>query len=57
MGASDAITLATYGLIVVLTALGGIFGPRAVLLVAAALAVLWVVILLGHRRDASEPGD
>ena len=57
MGASDFITLTTYGLIVGVTALGGIFGPRAVLLVAAALAVLWVVILVGHQRDANRPGD
>ena len=57
MGASDFITLVTYGLIVLATLLGGIFGPRAVLLVAAALAVLWVVILVGHRRDASGPRD
>ena len=57
MGASDFVTLTLYGLIVVLTALGGIFGPRAALLVAAALAVLWVVILVGHRRDANRGGE
>ena len=57
MGASDFITLTVYGLIVLTTLLGGIFGPRAVLLVAAALAVLWVVILAGHRRDANDARD
>ncbi len=55
MGAEDFITLALYGLIVVLTALGGIFGPPIVLLPAAALAILWVVILVGHLRDANRP--
>jgi hypothetical protein len=47
----DLIVLTVYGAIVVLTALGGIFGPPIVLLVAAALAILWIVILLGYRRD------
>ena len=51
MTADDLIPLALYGAIVVLTALGGIFGPPIVLLPAAGLAVLWVVMLLGHRRD------
>jgi len=51
MTADDLIPLALYGVIVVLTALGGIFGPPIVLLPAAGLAVLWVVMLLGHRRD------
>ena len=41
----------------VATALGGIFGPPIVLLVAAALAILWVVMLAGHRRDANTRGD
>jgi hypothetical protein len=47
----DIIVLTLYGLVVVLTALGGIFGPPIVLLVAAGLAILWVVILVGYRRD------
>jgi hypothetical protein len=51
MTADDVIPLALYGIIVFLTALGGIFGPPIVLLPAAGLAVLWVVMLLGHRRD------
>ena len=51
MTADDLIPLALYGVVVVLTALGGIFGPPVVLLPAAGLAVLWVVMLLGHRRD------
>ena len=55
MGLEDAITLAVYGVIVALTLLGGIFGPPAVLLVAAALAVLWVVIFVGHFRDRNAP--
>ena len=50
MTAENAIPLALYGLIIVLTALGGIFGPTIVLLPAAGMAVLWVVMLVGHRR-------
>ena len=51
MPGDDVIVLTLYGIIVVLTALGGIFGPPIVLLVALALAILWVVILIGYRRD------
>ena len=51
MTAEDLIPLAVYGLIIVLTALGGIFGPPIVLLPAAAMAVLWVVMFRGHRRS------
>jgi hypothetical protein len=49
-GAVIALTL--YGLIVLLTALGGI-GQPIILLPAAGLAVLWVVMLVGHRRPRS----
>ena len=49
MTADDLIPLGLYGLLVVLTALGGVFGPPIALLVAAGLAVLWVVMLAGHR--------
>ena len=51
MGLEDFITLALYGVIVLLTLLGGIFGPPIVLLPGAALAILWAVILAGHFRD------
>ena len=51
MSGHDVIVLTLYGIIVVLTALGGIFGPPIILLVALALAILWVVILVGYRRD------
>jgi len=51
MPGDDVIVLTLYGGIVVLTALGGILGPPIVLLVAAGLAILWVVIMLGYRRD------
>jgi hypothetical protein len=51
MALSDAIALALYGLIVALTALGGIFGPPIILVPAAGLAVLWVIMLLGLRRE------
>ena len=51
MTADDLIPLALYGVIVALVALGGILGPPIVLLPAAGLAVLWVVMLLEHRRD------
>jgi len=57
VSAEDVIPLVVYGVIVVATALGGIFGPPVVLLVAAALAILWVVMLAGHRRDANTRGD
>ncbi len=55
MAVDDLIPLALYGLIVVLTALGGIFGPHVALVPAAAMAVLWLVILAGHRRNANQP--
>jgi hypothetical protein len=45
------IALTLYGVVVVLTVLGGILGPPIVLLPAAGLAVLWVVILVEHRRE------
>jgi hypothetical protein len=51
MRADDIIPLAIYGVIVVLTALGGILGPPIVLLPATGLAVFWVVMLAGHRRE------
>jgi hypothetical protein len=51
MPGDDIIVLTLYGTIVVLTALGGIFGPPIVLLVAAGLAILWIVVLVGYRRD------
>ena len=51
MRPDDIIPLCLYGLVVVLVALGGVFGPPIVLLPAGALAVLWVVMLAGHRRD------
>jgi hypothetical protein len=51
MPGDDVIVLTLYGAIVVLTALGGIFGPPIVLLVAGGLAILWVVVLVGYRRD------
>lgn len=51
MPGDDVIVLTLYGIIVLLTALGGILGPPIVLLVALALAILWVVILVGYRRD------
>ena len=51
MGLEDFITLALYGVIVLLTLLGGIFGPPIVLLPGAALGILWAVILAGHFRD------
>ena len=47
----ELLTLTLYGVVVVLTALGGIFGPPIVLLPAAALAVLWIVIFSGHWRE------
>jgi len=56
VSADDVIPLVVYGVIVVATALGGIFGPPVVLVVAAALAILWVVMLVGHRRDANTRG-
>ena len=56
LGLEDAITLVLYGVIVLLTLLGGIFGPPIVLLPGAALAILWVVVLLGHFRDRNKPG-
>jgi hypothetical protein len=49
--AGDVIPLTLFGLIVILTALGGIFGPPVILVPATGLAVLWVVMLVGHRRD------
>jgi hypothetical protein len=51
MPGDDVIVLTLYGAIVVLTALGGIFGPPIVLLVAGGLAILWVVVFVGYRRD------
>jgi len=51
MTAGDAIPLTLFGLIVALTALGGIFGPPVILVPAGGLAVLWVVMLVGHSRD------
>jgi hypothetical protein len=50
MRLSDGIALTLYGLIVLLTALGGILGPPIILVPAAGLAVLWVVMLVGHAR-------
>ena len=52
MALGDAIALTLYGLVVLLTALGGI-GQPVILLPAAGLAVLWVVMLVGHRRPRS----
>ena len=57
MPGDDIIVLTLYGIIVVLTALGGIFGPPIVLLVALALAILWVVILVGYRRDKAAESE
>ena len=51
MRADYIIPLAIYGVIVVLTALGGILGPPIVLLPAAGLGVFWVVMLMGHLRE------
>jgi hypothetical protein len=51
MAADDLIPLTLYGIVVVLTALGGLFGPPIVLLPASGLAVLWVVMLLERGRD------
>ena len=51
MAPDSLIPLAVYGLIIVLTALGGIFGPPVVLLPAAGMAVLWVVMLRGSLRS------
>jgi hypothetical protein len=50
MSPGAVIALVLYGLIVVLTALGGIFGPPIILVPAAGLAVLWLIMLAGHRR-------
>jgi hypothetical protein len=49
----DITPLVLYGVLVAVTALGGIFGPPIVLLVAAGLAILWVVMLFGHRKARS----
>jgi hypothetical protein len=51
MRADDIIPLSIYGVVVVLTALGGIIGPPIVLLPAAGLALFWVVMLVGLRRE------
>ncbi len=54
MTGDDIIPLTLYGLVVLLTALGGIFGPPIVLLPAAAMAVLWAIMLAGHGRGLSD---
>jgi hypothetical protein len=56
MARDNIIALVLYGGIVVLTALGGILGPPIVLLVAAGLAVLWIVMFVSGRRDRSTSG-
>ena len=53
MTSADIAPLLLYGVLVAVTALGGIFGPPIVLLVAAGLAILWVVMLFGHRQARS----
>jgi hypothetical protein len=49
MTLGDAIPLALYGVVIALTALGGIVGPPILLVPAAGLTVLWVIMLVGHR--------
>jgi hypothetical protein len=56
MARDNVIALVLYGAIVVLTALGGILGPPIVLLVAAGLAVLWIVMFVSGRRDEGTSG-
>jgi hypothetical protein len=56
MARDNIIALVLYGAIVVLTALGGILGPPIVLLVAAGLAVLWIVMFVSGRRDEGSSG-
>jgi hypothetical protein len=51
--AQKLIPLVLYGMIVVLTALGGILGPPIVLLPAAGLAVLWLLMLIGNRSESA----
>ena len=55
MSLEDALPLGLYGLIVAAVVAGGIIGPRILFAVAAGFAILWVVILVGHRRDRNAP--
>ena len=51
MSLEDALPLALYGVIILAVVAGGIIGPKVLFAVAGGFAVLWVVILAGHRRD------
>jgi len=51
MTLSAVIAFTLYGVIVALTALGGIVGPAIILVPAAGLAVLWVIMLVSHARS------